>query len=284
MGDFEVMDIKLLKSSIFSNTIPKFLIFFVEEPALYRQYIHSISNTVCKDFEIYSSAKEVIYTIDSNIKDDCIYVIFDDLKISLDEMNRLASSGKNVIVCYNSPLSDIPQEVQNVLKKFNDNSVAFNKVDKDTILAYSLKLCKNNKCSVNTDVLIKLIDYCNCDLGIVMNELNKIFLLEQSNSNVLVNYLLNECFIDYRDVSVWKLVNLILDRNTESFSVCQEVDESPVTILTLLYNSAFNKLKETNAVAYSRLMKMCFSIQKGILDGTIEQEYALKYLMIRWIL
>ena len=75
------MNIKTLKASILSNTIPNFLVFFIEEPALYRQYIHSISSTLGKDYEIYSTVKEAIYDIETGIKEDHIYVVFDDVEI-----------------------------------------------------------------------------------------------------------------------------------------------------------------------------------------------------------
>lgn len=274
------MDIKLLKSCIFSNTIPNFLVFFVEEPALYRQYLNSISNTLNKDYEIYDTAREAIYDIESNIKDDHIYLIFDDTKISGEELSKLLDSGKNIILCYNDISSS--QKLHGVLSKYSSNVVEFRKIDRDTLLAYAIKLCKNNKCSVDTDVLIKLIDCCDCDLGIMINELNKIFLLEQSNSNLLVNYLINEGFIDYRDISLDRFVNSVISRDYDSFVVGQKIEDSPVTVLTAVYNSALNKLKSTRAVQYSKLMGLCFNIQKGILDGTIDSKYAIRYLLLRW--
>lgn len=274
------MDIKLLKSCIFSNTIPNFLVFFVEEPALYRQYLNSISNTLNKDYEIYDTAREAIYDIESNIKDDHIYLIFDDTKISGEELSKLLDSGKNIILCYNDISSS--QKLHGVLSKYSSNVVEFRKIDRDTLLAYAIKLCKNNKCSVDTDILIKLIDCCDCDLGIMINELNKIFLLEQSNSNLLVNYLINEGFIDYRDISLDRFVNSVISRDYDSFVVGQKIEDSPVTVLTAVYNLALNKLKSTRAVQYSKLMCLCFSIQKGILDGTIDSKYAIRYLLLRW--
>lgn len=274
------MDIKLLKSCIFSNTIPNFLVFFVEESALYRQYLNSISNTLNKDYEIYDTAREAIYDIESNIKDDHIYLIFDDTKISGEELSKLLDSGKNIILCYNDISSS--QKLHGVLSKYSSNVVEFRKIDRDTLLAYAIKLCKNNKCSVDTDILIKLIDCCDCDLGIMINELNKIFLLEQSNSNLLVNYLINEGFIDYRDISLDRFVNSVISRDYDSFVVGQKIEDSPVTVLTAVYNSALNKLKSTRAVQYSKLMGLCFNIQKGILDGTIDSKYAIRYLLLRW--
>lgn len=274
------MDIKLLKSCIFSNTIPNFLVFFVEEPALYRQYLNSISNTLNKDYEIYDTAREAIYDIESNIKDDHIYLIFDDVKISGEELSKLLDSGKNIILCYNDISSS--QKLHGVLSKYSSNVVEFRKIDRDTLLAYAIKLCKNNKCSVDTDVLIKLIDCCDCDLGIMINELNKIFLLEQSNSNLLVNYLINEGFIDYRDISLDRFVNSVISRDYDSFVIGQKIEDSPVTVLTAVYNSALNRLKSTRAIQYSKLMGLCFNIQKGILDGTIDSKYAIRYLLLRW--
>ena len=274
------MDIKLLKSCIFSNTIPNFLVFFIEEPALYRQYLNSISNTLNKDYEIYDTAREAIYDIESNIKDDHIYLVFDDVKVSEEELSKLLDSGKNVILCYNDISSS--QKLHGVLSKYSSNVVEFRKIDRDTLLAYAIKLCKNNKCTIDTDNLIRLIDCCNCDLGIMINELSKIFLLEQSNSNLLVNYLTNEGFIDYRDISLDRFVNSVINRDYDSFIIGQKIEDSPVTTLTAVYNSALNKLKSTRAIQYSKLMSLCFNVQKGILDGTLDAKYAIRYLLLRW--
>ena len=69
------MDIKLLKTDILSNNIPNFLIFEVYEYALAEQYIDYISSTINKPIKLYYSSKEVIYDIETNLKEDYLYII-----------------------------------------------------------------------------------------------------------------------------------------------------------------------------------------------------------------
>jgi hypothetical protein len=277
------MNIKTLKASILSNTIPNFLIFFIEEPALYRQYIHSISSTLGKDYEIYSTVKEAIYDIETGIKEDHLYVVFDDVCVCEEEIAKIARFNKNVILCYNCKQSELNLKNPHSLDAYKNNFVSFYKLDKDTLLAYAIKLCKTNKCAIEQEILVRLIDCCNNDLGIMVNELDKIFILEQSNSNVLVNYLLNEGFIDYRDVSLEDFVSAVVGKDTKkSINMLRKIDDPPVTILMFIYNYALNMLKTSRNIDYVYLLKLCFSLQKGIIDGTVSSDYAIEYLLYRW--
>lgn len=270
------MDIKLLKSSILSNAIPNFMIFYIEEVALYRQYIKTISSTLNKEYKIYSNVNEIIYDIETNIKEDYVYVTFDDIKIDEATIDYLIKLNKNIILCYNKDCKF------DLLKKYNKYLVKFNKLDKETLLAYGQKLCKNNKCSISQENIIKLIDYCNNDLGIFLNELEKIFLLEQENSNVLVEYLLNEGFIDYRDANIWKFIYLVIKKNTEAFNYLLKLNDSPVTIIQNIYTSALKELKNSRNNNYIKLLNLCFNVHKGILDGSFDSTYAIKYILLRW--
>lgn len=270
------MDIKLLKSSILSNTIPNFMFFYIEEFALYEQYIKTISSTLNKEYKIYGNTHEIIYDIESNIKDDFIYVTFNDTTIDESIIEYLIKLNKNIILCYNKDCKF------DLLKKYDKYLVKFNKLDKETLLAYGQKLCKNNKCSITQENIIKLIDYCNNDLGIFLNELDKIFLLEQENSNVLVEYLLNEGFIDYRDVNIWKFIYLVIKKDKEAFNYFLKLNESPFTIIQNIYTQALKELKNSRNNDYVKLLKLCFNSSKGILDGTVDSNYAIKYILLRW--
>ena len=277
------MNIKTLKASILSNTIPNFLIFFIEEPALYRQYIHSISSTIGKDYEIYSTVKEAIYDIETGIKEDYIYVVFDDVEVSEEEINKVVGFNKNVILCYNCKQSDLKLKNIRNFDSYKSSFVSFYKLDKDTLLAYAIKLCKTKKCTIEQEILIRLIDYCNNDLGIMVSELDKIFILEQSNSNVLVNYLLNEGFIDYRDVALEDFVSAVVGTHKkQAMNMLRKIDDPPVTIIMSIYNYALYMFKTTRNIDYVKLLKLCFSLQKGIVDGTVSSSYAIEYLLCRW--
>ena len=272
------MDIKLLKSSILSNSVPDFLVFITEEPALSRQYIESIASTLNKAFKYYNSAREVIYDMTTNLREDYLYVVSNDkdLLSNQDLVDALVDLRRNVIICFDS--LDKSSNFYKVNKNF---VVEFKKLDEHTLLAYAQKLCKTHKCNINQDKLITLIEYCRCDLGVLLNELDKIFLLEQENSNVLVDYLLNNGFVDYRDSNIFEFINMVLNKDPAAFDYLLRLNDSPVSIVFNMYNMAKKRLLSSKNTFYGTVMQLCHSVYSGIIDGTLGADYAIKYLLMR---
>lgn len=281
------MDIKLLKTDILSNNIPNFLIFEIYEYALAKQYIEYISNTINKSIKFYYSAKEVIYDIETNLKEDYLYIIYNDKNVTNDGyiVEKLILSNKNIIVCFEQingshqfPFID---KKSDFYKKYKNYIVTFKKLDNYTLLAYAEKLCKNNKCSIEQEKLIKLIEYCNNDLNILLNELNKIFILGQENSNILTQYLLDEGFIDYRETNIFDFINLILNKDKRAFEYNLRINESPVNILINLFNMSKKRLISSRNLVYKDIMKLSYKLYCGILDGSLDSSYVINYLLLR---
>lgn len=272
------MDIKLLKTDILSNNIPNFLIFEVYEYALAKQYIEYISNTINKPSKFYYSAKEVIYDIETNLKEDNLYIIYNDKSITIDNtlINKLINSKRNIIVYY----SELDKR-STFYKNNKQYIVEFKKLDSYTLLAYANKLCKDKKCSIDQEKLMKLIEYCNNDLNILLNELDKIFILEQENSNILTQYLLDEGFIDYRETNIFDFINLILNKDKRAFEYNLRINESPVNILINLFNMSKKRLFISRNLFYKDIMKLSYKLYCGILDGTINSSYVIEYLLLR---
>lgn len=272
------MDIKLLKTDILSNNIPNFLIFEVYEYALAEQYIDYISSTINKPIKLYYSSKEVIYDIETNLKEDYLYIIYNDKSVISDEdiVKALINSKKNIIVYYTE------LDKRSSFYKNNKNYIVeFKKLDKNTLLAYAIKLCKDKKCSIDQGKLITLIEYCNNDLGILINELDKIFTLEQENSNVLTKYLLEEGFIDYRETNIFDFINLILNKDKKAFEYYLRINESPVNILINLFNISKKRFISSRNLFYKDVMKLSYNLYCRILSGTIDSSYSIKYLMLK---
>ena len=272
------MDIKLLKTDILSNNIPNFLIFEVYEYALAEQYIDYISSTINKPIKLYYSSKEVIYDIETNLKEDYLYVIYNDKSVISDEdiVKALINSKRNIIVYYTE------LDKRSSFYKNNKNYIVeFKKLDKNTLLAYAIKLCKDKKCSIDQGKLITLIEYCNNDLGILINELDKIFTLEQENSNVLTKYLLEEGFIDYRETNIFDFINLILNKDKKAFEYYLRINESPVNILINLFNISKKRFISSRNLFYKDVMKLSYNLYCRILSGTIDSSYSIKYLMLK---
>lgn len=272
------MDIKLLKTDILSNNIPNFLIFEVYEYALAEQYIDYISSTINKPIKLYYSSKEAIYDIETNLKEDNLYIIYNDKNVTIDDtlVDKLINSKRNIIVYYTE------LDKRSSFYKNNKNYIVeFKKLDKNTLLAYAIKLCKDKKCSIDQGKLITLIEYCNNDLGILINELDKIFTLEQENSNVLTKYLLEEGFIDYRETNIFDFINLILNKDKKAFEYYLRINESPVNILINLFNISKKRFISSRNLFYKDVMKLSYNLYCRILSGTIDSSYSIKYLMLK---
>lgn len=272
------MNIKLLKTDILSNNIPNFLIFEVYEYALAKQYIDYISSTINKPTKLYYSSKEVIYDIETNLKEDNLYIIYNDKNVTIDDtlVDKLVNSKRNIIIYYTEL-----DRLSSFYKNNKNYIVEFKKLDKDTLLAYAIKLCKDKKCSIDQDKLVTLIEYCNNDLGILINELDKIFTLEQENSNVLAKYLLEEGFIDYRETNIFDFINLILNKDKKAFEYYLRINESPVNILINLFNISKKRFISSRNLFYKDIMKLSYNLYCRILSGTVDSSYSIKYLMLK---
>lgn len=272
------MDIKLLKSDILSNNIPKFLIFVEEEQALAKQYLTTIAKTLNKDCKYYDTVDNVIYDIQTNIKSDCIYVVLNDKSILQNKnyIESLKALNKYIIIRLDS--IDKSNEVYKQYKQFFVN---FSKIDKYAILAYVLKKCKDNKIMVNQDKLEQLIDNCNCDLGCVINELDKIIVLAQENSNILFDYMMSNGFSDYRQTNVFTFINHIISKNKIVFEEKQKLVDSPMTVLYNLYNTAKSRFVKDKDPRCLDIMKVCNELYNAIVDGTLNDTYAVDYLLLR---
>ena len=275
MGVLSVMDIKVLKSSINTGNVPNFLIFVEEEPTLSKQYIRYVSDTVGKAYKYYDTMDSAIYDIQTNLKDDYVYVIYGDDKITknLTYVDNLIALNRNIIVCL--PTLD---KNSNLYKIHKNYIVWFEKLDKYTLLAYANKLCKNNKTEVDQDKLLTLIEYCDCNLGEMLNELDKVFVLEQANSNLLIDYMMENGFSDYRETNVFKYVNKILNKDATAIKDAAKLDENAVSLTFMIYNQARTRLINSKNAYYGKVMKHCFDVYSKVIDGSINGDYALKYL------
>lgn len=275
------MDVKLLKTDILINNIPKFLIFAAYEPTLCKQYIVSISNTLGLDYSFYNNADAAIVDITNNIKKDIIYVIFNDQKIikNPEYADKLSKLDKYIIVYFNEL-----DKTSSFYKTNKELIVSFEKLDKFTILAYLQKKCNAAKVDVDQAKLLTLIDYCNCNLGECLNELDKILVLAQEHSNVLVDYMLNNGFSDYRQTNVFNFITKILNKDKSVFDDKQRLVDSNMTILYNLYNQSKQRFLKSRDSYCVKCMKLSSRVFNGVVDGTIADAYALDYVLFKLLI
>lgn len=270
------MDIKLLKSDILSNNIPKFLMFIMNEQCLCKQYITSMSDTLNKPYKYYDSADGVIYDITTNMRDDYLYIILNDKAMLTNQtyVQKLIELGRNIVVCFN----DV-DKTTSFYKNNKEYFVSFDKLDKYTLLAYAQKLLAKNKITVDQDKVLTMIEYCNCDLGIMLNELDKIITLSQDNSNVLVDYMLVNGFSDYRSVNIFKFIQKVLSGDKSALTDWSKIDDSPAGLFYTIYNQSKDRLINTKNEKYIKYMKLCYKLYSGIIDGTVNDKYAMQYFL-----
>lgn len=272
------MDIKLLKANIANNNIPTFMIFSGEEQALCKQYIQKISSTINKYHKYYNSADEVLVEIDTNMREDFLYIILNDEQIikKPQYIDALIKTGRNIIV-YNTTYDS----KASIYKDYKDYCVIFKKIDKYSIVGYLMKLLQNADIEVSQDRLEKLVDLCDCNLGYCLNEINKVIILEQKNSNVLFDFMLEHNFPDYRKVNVFSVIQKILNKDKTFVDDQLKMDESTVGLLTLIYKQAQNRLGVSNNVNYADIMQLCSMLDSSIKDGSISDDYAIDYLLLK---
>lgn len=280
------MELKALKQLIKKGDIPKFLVFAVDEPALAKKYITTIGATEEKPVRYYDTAESVIYEIDTNLREDFIYIVFNDKDIGKqpEYVEKLMGCGRNVILYFSE--FDNKHPLNKVCK---DNVIYFNRLDENTLTQYLMTILAKHKIAVEQGKIMTLVRYCNCNLGICLNEIDKIMTLEQSNSNLLMDYMLNNGFSDYRQVNMFKTVDKILGclkNGTSDIEVLQDIQkmtDSPVVVLYNLYTASRRALLNSRADIYAYVMKLCMWAYNGVIDGTMSERYILPLVIARII-
>ena len=271
------MEFKVFKACVLSNNIPKFLVFIQKEYMLVKQYLQHISKSLNKDLDFYNSIDEAIYALQTNIMQDKIYIIYNDANILKNDeyIKSIIDSNKYVFLIY-----DNLDKNTNLYKNFESNLVIFNKLDKYQILAYIQSKLKQEKINISQDKLLQLIDYCNCDFSIVLNELDKIIILNQENSSLLVDYMLKNEFQDYREHNIFIFINKLLNKNISVINDIYNIIDNSVIVLYNIFMCAKKKFVDTKNNQLLKIMKLAYNLYIDILEKRIDERYALKYLLL----
>ena len=274
------MEIKDLKNNILKNSIPNLLIFKVEEPVLARQFITQMSSTLNKYPRYFDRADEVLYEIKTNIKSDYLYIILNDPMIlkNPDYIEQLKNPDRNVIVYFTELDSK-----SDFYKNNKDCIVDFKHLTKPTIIAYIMTILQKNKIAIQQEQAEQLVDKCNCNYSLCCNEVEKIITLGQSNSNLLMDYMLKNGFSDYRHTNIFSFVQGILNKDINVFDSKNRLDDSVISLLCILYKQAKNRLQASNGtdIRLVDIMQLCSKIDAGIKDATFNADYALNYLLLK---
>lgn len=276
------MDIKTLKASILSRTMPQFLIFNSHEPTLSKQYIEGIADAAGLQYKYFDTLDEVLYDNTTGLRTPCVSVVVEDSKPLKNSKYVDAITNKNayIILLY----SNIdPKKYKDFIKANESRIVTFDKLDGLSLLNYATKKCKDHNIRVSQDKLVQMVEYTNNDLGCLINELDKIFVLDQSNSDTLVDYMLKNGFSDYREPESDKFIEMVINGSPKAFEYYERFNKAIDSAVMLVYKmySKYRECKDTKKILTG--MRTCFEVYNGIVDGTMSDEYAIRYLMLKMI-
>ena len=278
------MDVKTLKGSIHSGSIPQFLIFIVDDSAFARQYVDAMAKALNKPVSYYETADEVIYDCSSNLVDDKLFIIVDDKKVLDNDkyVDTLKNLKRNVVVIFNN----IDEKKYKKFLSTNEKwSVVFSKLDVYSLVSYCENMCKGQGVVIEQDKLKLLVEYCDNNFGCLKNELEKIFLLNLSKPEFLDKYIEMNGYSDYRKGDTDTLLNKVLQKKvSDSFTYYHKFNDScdgSVMLLYKLYSSARNLFVKKSDTYYVRILYLINEVYNMILDGILPENLAFKYFMIK---
>lgn len=279
-----MIDVKTLKGSIHSGSIPKFLIFIAEDPAFAKQYIDAISQSLRKPSSYYTTADEVIYDCSTGIIDDKLFVItYDNRVLDNDKyVNALQGLGKNIIVLF-TEINE--KKYKKFLSDYDKFIVRFAKLDTYSLISYAEIQCKAHAIALEQDKIKKLVEYCNNDFGCFKNELEKIFLLNLDKPEFLNRYIDQDGFSDYRKGDAETLLQKILDNKVNDafvyYNKFNDTCDNTIMLFYKLYSSARTLFTKTGKNYYARIIYLINEIYIQVINGTYKEETAFNYFMVK---
>lgn len=274
------MEIEELKEQLLKYNVPKFLILDVQNYALCRNYLRKIQKITNKKISYYIDANQVLYEINTNINDKCLYIIWFDDKVLKNPryIEELKNTNENIILYYEN--IDKKSEFYKNNKK---EIVEIKKLDENKLIEYFIKKIDKENINIETSKLKQIINYCNNDLGCCENELDKIINLWYINREYFNIYLKENKFPDYRPVNTFWLIKDILNRNKIDFENIKKINESNMTFLILLYNNAINQFNKTLDTKNIDIIKLSSTLNEKIVKGEINSKYAIDYLLLKTV-
>lgn len=274
------MEIEELKKMLLKYNVPKFLILDVQNYALCRNYLRKIQTITNKKISYYVDVNQVLYEINTNLTDKCVYVIWFDDKVlkNPNYIEELKKTNENIILYYENI------DKKSEFYKNNKNEIVeITKIEEYKLIDYFSKKLEKENIPVEKLKLKQIINYCNNDLGCCENELDKIINLWYINRENFNKYLNENKFPDYRPINTFWIIKAILNRNKINFEDIKRINENNTTFLILLYNNAINQFNKTLDVKNMDIIKTSATLNEKIIKGEINSKYAVDYLLLKTI-
>ena len=309
------MTIVELKEQIRNNELAPFYIFTGEEWKIQEIYLEQISKTTQKTIKRIDSIADVYSSLrnGSLLRKSYIYVVRDDKELMTNEklqaqLSDLLKSDMLIMM-----LTTLDKRLK-FYKTYKDSVVEFELLNPLILRRYIQK-----EIALSDKHADKLIEVCEGNYGRCLLEIDKITCLVLSDiegcyydpDTAFEELLSRGIIIQPPKDAIFDFVDAILDgKVTASYALYQEcIDcgEAVMVMLTVLYNNAKAVLqvqscesddieKSTGLTSWQisnakkhcnrfgnkeliNLMQLCYECQKRIVTGTMEEEFAMPYIL-----
>lgn len=311
------MDVSALKGQIKAHNIDKFLIFTGPEWKVQQLYIQQISKVLNMQIKHIESVTD-IYSKKGNtsfIKSNYVYVVRDDKEILQNEKVQtqlLDIIGDNTLILL---ITTVDKRTK-FYRTYKDIIVEFEALKPEILAKYIQKEIELSKNNIEKLMEVCEYDYGRCLLEIdKIKQYAESYNAGNSNEtdpSQVFDWLLKDgtIYTPPKD-AIFDFVDAILDRKLSCFDLyeqCKAVGEATMVMVSVLYNNAkavlqvqtceskdvskttglsgwqiMNAKKHLNKYTEDELkyiIKLCYRCQKGIVSGTLEEQYAMDYILV----
>ena len=314
------MDVSDVKNQIRELNIQPFYIFTGEEWKVQEIYTHKIAEVSGKKYRYVHSISDVWHNITNSglFAKPCCYVVRDDVDIlqneKLQEQLTKDILQDNIIILL---LTNIDKRTK-FYKKYKDNIVEFKHLKPEILKKYIKKVIY----SLSDATCDKLMKLCNYDYGRCLLEIDKIkhhakaTQAEDMPNNVFELLLFDGTIYTPPKDAIFDFVDCILNADSigsfKLYDECIRCGEATLVMLSVLYNNAkavlqvqsceSSNIEKVTGLTYWQInnaknhlrvfsnselidiMRICQECESGIKSGTIDEQYAMKYVLnnIEW--
>lgn len=299
------MELNVLHNKLRNKQLDTFYVFTGPEWLVQNKYIEQI----CKVSGLQKKYVEGIADIYTKLKHpskltkNYVYIIRDDKElINTEKLHKEIDNGlvgNNVLV---------------LLLTNADKRTKFYKTYKDTIYEFEPLKAEIIKKYIAKEIQLtdseydKLIEVCEQDYGRCLLEIDKLKRSDKTLSELLSD---GTIYTPPKD-AIFEFVDAILDHNVKKvfnlYEQCKAVGEATMVMITVLYDNAktvlqvqsyqgnnlakatgltswqiknaYNHLGKYRAGELINIMDRCRKAEKGIKTGTIEEQYAMDYVLV----
>lgn len=308
------MELNALKNHIKTDTLNNFYVFTGDEWKVQWIYIEQMTKVIGNRVYL-DSVTELLQKLSKTLFNAhrTLYLLRDDREFMTNEKAQkrvLETLSDNVLILL---VSSVDKRTK-FYRTYSSSFVEFNALEHAVLKRY---VQKNIKLSdKNTD---RLIELCESNYGRILLEIDKIQQIEAWNTmpNITADdcfkILLDENAIYQPPYdAVFDFVDYVLKRNVsiafDLLEQCNEIGESTLVMLSVLYTNAKQVLqvqsckssdiaKTTGLTAWQvkkakeklnhysvgelvHMLKLIRDVEKGIKTGSIEEQYAMQYILV----